>query len=344
LKENIELLKWQGLNEIDSAGDKETLGEIRVRYLGKKGKITKLLKTISMLPKCERPALGKEINELKQVLESAVKARSNELENAALEKKVKTDSIDITLPGIPMEVGALHPITKAFRDIAQIFYGMSFTIYESRESETDEMNFVKLNIAPGHPARDMQDTLYLSENTLLRTHTSPGQIRGMLELKGKLPVRFIVPGRVYRRDQTDASHSPVFHQIEGLAIDKDISFHHLRGVLLSFARGFFGNKVDIRLRPSYFPFTEPSAEVDVSCVFCNGKGCSTCGGEGWLEVAGAGMVHPKVIKNGGYDPQEVTGFAFGFGLDRLTMLRYGINDMRMLWRNDKRFLSQFKGL
>jgi len=322
----------------------EELDLVWVKYLGKKGEISLLLKKIGTLPPAERPAFGAKVNALKRTLEHKFEQRKDEIEKKLLKEKVEKEKLDVTLPGQMLKTGGLHPLTKALRDILQIFYGMGFTVYESREAETDEMNFVNLNIAPGHPSRDMQETFYLTDSTLLRTHTSPGQIRGMLSLRGKLPVRFVVPGRVYRRDPTDASHFPVFHQVEGLAIDTDITFCDLKGVLSAFARGFFGEDVRIRLRPSYFPFTEPSAEVDISCVFCRGTGCSVCGNSGWLEVAGAGMVHPNVIRNGGYDPDEVTGFAFGLGLDRLAMLRYGIDDIRLFYSNNERFLSQFKGL
>lgn len=343
---NVDLssVEKEALREIQEASTLDQLDGLRVKYLGKKGEVTALLKSIGLLPREERPAFGEAVNALREKVESWLDLKRTQLEQRELEERVAREKIDVTLPGYRMEPGSLHPLTKALREVLQIFYGMGFTVFESREAETDEMNFVKLNIAPGHPARDMQDSLYLSETTLLRTHTSPGQIRGMLAMGGRLPVRFLVPGRVYRRDQTDASHHPVFHQVEGLVLDTNITFRHMKAVLLGFARGFFGEGTQIRLRPSYFPFTEPSAEVDVSCVFCKGAGCSVCGGSGWCEVAGAGMVHPRVIRNGGYDPETVTGFAFGFGLDRLALLKYGIDDIRLLFGNDRRFLIQFRGL
>lgn len=337
----VEARSLEALKEARTLSDLE---DLRVRYLGKKGEITSLLKLVGTLPRDERPSFGARVNALREKFESQLEMRKGEIERQLLEEQVSKDTIDVTLPGLPVEVGGLHPLTKALREILDIFYGMGFTVYESREAETDEMNFVKLNIAQGHPARDMQDTLYLTDSTLLRTHTSPGQIRGMLAQEGKLPVRFVVPGRVYRRDATDASHHPVFHQIEGLAVDDGITMLDLKGVIMAFARKFFGPESKVRFRPSYFPFTEPSAEVDVSCVFCGGKGCSVCGNSGWLEVAGAGMVHPNVIRNGGYDPEKVTGFAFGAGLERLTMLKYGINDIRLFYENQKRFLQQFRGI
>ena len=344
MDERVDELRSSAVADIDASNTQEELEAVRVKYLGKRGEVTSLLKTVGSLPPEERPRFGARVNALRQEIEQRLEQRKAQMEAETLRTKVERESIDVTLPGIPVVTGGLHPLTKGLREILDIFYGMGFTVYESRESETDEMNFVKLNIGPGHPARDMQDSFYLTPTTVLRTHTSPGQIRGMLAMGGKLPVRFVVPGRVYRRDPSDASHSPVFHQLEGLAIDRNITFRHLKGCLMDFARGFYGEGTKVRLRPSYFPFTEPSAEVDVSCVICKGKGCSLCGGTGWLEVAGAGMVHPRVLINGGYDPSAVTGFAFGFGIDRVVMLKYGIDDMRLLLGNDLRFLSHFKGL
>ncbi len=332
-------VKQRAARAIEEAKTLAELEEVRVKYLGKRGELTGLLKTVGSLPKEERPGFGAKVNTLRVFIETNLKEKSDYLERKALDEKVKAEVVDVTLPGHLTELGSLHPLTKALREIVQVFYGMGFTVYESREAETDEMNFVKLNLAPGHPARDAQDTLYLTDTTLLRTHTSPGQLRGMLEMEGRLPVRFIVPGRVYRRDALDASHSPVFHQVEGLVIDRHITFEDMQGCFLE-----FGPDTEIRLRPSYFPFTEPSAEIDVSCTICRGKGCQVCGRTGWLELSGAGMVHPRVIRNGGYDPEEVTGFAFGFGLDRAAMLKWGIDDMRVLFENDLRFLTQFEGL
>ena len=344
MESTVDILRRQAKAEVDSSGSLQALEALRLKYLGKKGEITSLLKTIGLLPPEERPDFGAKVNALRVALEGELAKKQDAIRSKELSDRVLSEKVDVTLPGLKFEPGGLHPLTTALREITSIFYGMGFTVYESRETETDEMNFVKLNLAPGHPARDMQDTFYLTESTLLRTHTSPGQIRGMLELGGKLPVRFIVPGRTYRRDPADASHAPVFHQVEGLAVDTDVSFRNLRGVFSSFARKFFGDHTEIRMRPSFFPFTEPSVEIDVSCVFCRGKGCSVCGQSGWLELSGAGMVHPRVIRNGGYDPSTVTGFAFGFGLDRAAMLKYGIDDLRVLLAGDKRFLSQWRGL
>lgn len=330
--------------EIQKVSSLEELEKVRVKYLGKKGEVSVLLKKIGSLPPEERREFGSRVNALREKITESIAAKKEELERAALEEAIAEEKIDVTLPGKRYEIGGLHPLTKSLQEIICIFSSLGFSVYESREIETDEMNFVNLNMPVGHPARDMQESFYITEDMLLRTHTSPGQIRGMLSLKGELPVRFIVPGRVYRRDPTDASHHPMFYQVEGLAIDTDVTFKQLAGVISDFVEAFFGPEVGMRLRPSYFPFTEPSCEVDISCVFCDGGGCSVCGGSGYLEVAGAGMVHPIVIRNGGYDPQEVTGFAFGFGLDRLAMLKYGIDDIRCFYENDKRFLSQFRGL
>ncbi len=331
-------------SEVKMCESEKELDELRVLYLGKKGKITALMKGIGSLPREERPAFGAKVNGLRSQVERLLEAGKTAIWEREIEKRVQNERIDVTLPGEPVMLGGLHPLTRALRDALDIFYSMGFRSYESREAETDEMNFVNLNIPSGHPARDMQDTLYLTDHTVLRTHTSPGQIRGMLELGGRLPVRLVVPGRTYRRDAADASHSPVFHQVEGLALDENVTFRHLKGVLGAFARQFFGQDVKIRLRPSYFPFTEPSAELDISCLLCRGKGCPACKTTGWMEVAGCGMVHPTVIRNGGYDPHTVGGFAFGFGLDRVAMLKYGITDMRVLFQNDLRFLSQWEGV
>ncbi len=340
----MDALLHEAQEEVEKASTLAELDQLRLRFLGKKGQVTALLKTIGSLTAQARPAFGAKVNALRVSLEEGIENRRKAIETKALLDKVESETIDVTLPGAIVEVGGLHPITKALREVQNIFYGMGFTVYESRETETDEMNFVMLNLAPGHPARDMQDTMYLTESTLLRTHTSPGQIRAMRDKRGALPVRLIVPGRVYRRDPADASHSPVFHQVEGLVVDRNVTFRHLRGVFGAFARKFFGEDTEIRMRPSFFPFTEPSVEIDVSCIFCHGKGCSVCGQSGWLELSGAGMVHPRVIRNGGYDPKEVTGFAFGFGLDRAVMLKYGIDDLRVLLGNHKRFLSEWRGL
>ncbi len=332
------------LEEIQKVSSLDELESLRLKYLGKKGQISLLLRRIGSLPQEERREYGAKVNALREKISDCISAKKRELERVALEESIAKEKIDVTLPGKIYEVGGLHPLTKSLQEITSIFSGLGFSVYESRETETDEMNFVNLNMSKGHPARDMQDSFYITDDLLMRTHTSPGQIRGMLSLGGKLPVRFIVPGRVYRRDPTDASHHPVFYQVEGLAVDTDVTFRQLSGVISTFVKAFFGPDIRMRLRPSYFPFTEPSCEVDISCLLCGGEGCSVCGGSGYLEVAGAGMVHPRVLRNGGYDPHEVTGFAFGFGLDRLAMLKYGIEDIRLFYENDRRFLYQFRGI
>ena len=332
------------LEEIQKVSSLDELESLRLKYLGKKGQISLLLRRIGSLPQEERREYGAKVNALREKISDCISAKKRELERVALEDSIASVLLDVTLPGKIYEVGGLHPLTKSLQEITSIFSGLGFSVYESRETETDEMNFVNLNMSKGHPARDMQDSFYITDDLLMRTHTSPGQIRGMLSLGGKLPVRFIVPGRVYRRDPTDASHHPVFYQVEGLAVDTDVTFRQLSGVISTFVKAFFGPDIRMRLRPSYFPFTEPSCEVDISCLLCGGEGCSVCGGSGYLEVAGAGMVHPRVLRNGGYDPHEVTGFAFGFGLDRLAMLKYGIEDIRLFYENDRRFLYQFRGI
>ncbi len=344
MKHNLSKIESKFIDEIAKVSHNDELSALHIKYLGRKGTISMLLKHIGNLKPEQRPKFGSAVNALRNKVVNALSEKKDELERLELEDKLRKDIIDVTLPGEIITVGGLHPLTLAMRKVTSIFSGLGFEVYESREAETDDMNFVKLNILPGHPARDMQESFYLSQNTLLRTHTSPGQIRGMLSLKGKLPVRFIVPGRVYRRDPTDASHYPVFHQVEGLAVDTDVTFKQLRGVISIFLKKFFDQEVSVRLRPSYFPFTEPSCEIDISCMFCKDGNCSICGGTGYLEVAGAGMVHPQVLINGGYDPACVTGFAFGFGLERLAMLKYQVDDIRLFYGNDKRFLAQFQGL
>ena len=329
------------LADLERASSERALEEFRTRYLGRKGLLTVVLRRLGELPQEERRTVGERANALRNKIEDEITRRNELLKREALGEALEHEKIDVTLPGVPFRFGTLHPLTQALREIIHIFAGMGFSVFESREVESDEMNFVFLNIPPGHPARDMQATFYVSPDVVLRTHTSPGQIRGMRSYQGRLPVRFIVPGRVYRRDPADVSHHPAFHQVEGIAVDRDISFPNLVWVLEEFARRFFGPDTHVRLRPSYFPFTEPSAEMDVSCVICGGKGCSVCKYSGWLEVAGAGMVHPVVLRNGGYDPAEVTGFAFGMGLERLTMLKLGIDDIRLFYSCDARFLGQF---
>ncbi|MDA8442611.1 MAG: phenylalanine--tRNA ligase subunit alpha [Peptococcaceae bacterium] len=318
----------------------EGLNELRVKYLGKKGLLTASLRNMGALSAEERPRVGQIVNTVRDVIESQLAAKEEQLRLAALASRLAQETIDVTLPGRTFIKGNVHPLSQVQEEIEQIFLGMGFTIAEGPEIETDYYNFEALNIPKDHPAREMQDSFYITEEILLRTHTSPVQIRAMEKLVPSLPVKLICPGKVFRKDD-DATHSPMFHQVEGLVVDKGISLADLKGILLEFARQMFGPERQIRLRPSFFPFTEPSAEVDVSCMLCGGSGCRICKGSGWIEILGSGMVHPNVLKMGGYDSEELTGFAFGMGVERIAMLKYGIDDMRYLYDNDLRFLKQF---
>ena len=314
------------------------LEEIRVRMLGRQGSLTQLLRGLGTLPAAERPLVGAAANEAKRALESLLETRLAETLAQERQERRARQRVDLTLPGRRPPLGALHPLTRVEEEIVSIFMGLGFSVAEGPEIETDHFNFEALNIPADHPARDMQDTFYLSPDVLLRTHTSPVQIRTMKAQRP--PVRVICPGRVYRRD-ADITHSPVFHQVEGLAVDRDISMGDLKGTLELFAREMFGPGSAIRFRPSFFPFTEPSAEVDVRCFLCQGAGCRVCKQSGWLEILGSGMVHPQVLRNVGYDPEEVTGWAFGMGIERVAMLKYGVDDIRLFFENDLRFLRQF---
>ena len=313
--------------------------QIRIRFLGRQGALTQLLRSLGTLPAAERPVVGAAANEAKRELEALVEARLEEAAEAARRRERAQSRLDLTLPGRRPARGAMHPLTQVEREIVRIFAGLGFSVAEGPEIETDWFNFEALNIPKDHPARDMQDTFYLSEDVLLRTHTSPAQVHVMQAQKP--PVRIIVPGRVYRRDVADATHSPVFHQVEGLAVDARITMADLKGTLDLFAREMFGPRSRIRFRPSFFPFTEPSAEVDVLCFLCGGEGCRVCKQSGWLEILGSGMVHPNVLRTVGYDPEEVTGWAFGMGIERIAMLKYGVDDIRLFFENDIRFLKQF---
>jgi phenylalanyl-tRNA synthetase alpha chain len=324
--------------EIERAATRRDLEEARVRYLGKKGALTQLLRALPDLPAAERPAVGREANLAKAEIESVLEARLASLERLERRARLAADRPDLTLPGRRVVPGGLHPLTRVHDEIVDVFTGMGFAVAEGPEVELDYYNFEALNIPKDHPARDMQDTFYVGGEILLRTHTSPVQIRTME--RQKPPVRIIVPGRVYRRD-ADITHSPVFHQVEGLAVDRGISMGDLKGTLELFARELFGADSRIRFRPSFFPFTEPSAEVDVLCFLCKGGGCRVCKASGWLEILGSGMVHPRILRAMGYDTEEVTGWAFGMGIERVAMLRYGIDDIRLFYENDLRFLSQF---
>ena len=337
--QDLTSLVTQALKEIAASDSLAALDEVRVRWLGKKGTLTEQLKSLGTLPAAERPAAGQRINEAKERVQAAIETRREALERATIEQELAAGRIDVTLPGRGEERGGLHPVTKARLRIETLFRRAGFDIAEGPEIEDDFHNFEALNIPPNHPARALHDTFYFPDGRLLRTHTSPVQIRAMLTRGAPLAV--VAPGRVYRCDY-DMTHSPMFHQLEGLLVDENVSFAHMKAVLHGFLQAFFERDLRMRLRPSYFPFTEPSAEVDMSCVFCDGAGCRTCKLTGWLEVAGCGMVHPNVLRASGIDPERYTGYAFGAGIDRLAMLRYGVNDLRLFFENDLQFLRQFR--
>lgn len=315
------------------------LDEIKIEYLGKKGTLTALLRGMGSLSAEERPVIGQLANQVRQEIEQAIDEKKKRLKEHALNLKLAQEKIDVTVPGRPHKFGSRHPLYQVEREICDIFVSMGFDIVDGPEVEYDYYNFEALNIPPNHPARDTQDTFYITDRILLRSQTSPVQIRTMEQRKP--PIRIISPGRVYRSDALDATHSPVFHQIEGLVVDKGITMGDLKGILETYAKTLFGADVKLRFRPHHFPFTEPSAEVDVSCLLCGGKGCRLCKGEGWIEILGAGMVHPNVLRGCGIDPEVYTGFAFGMGVERITMKKYEIDDIRYLYENDTRFLSQF---
>ncbi len=338
MSESVEGLLLQAERELAAAEDLIALDQVRVRYLGKKGLFTQRMSELGRLPPEERPAVGKVINEARQTFQQLLEARRETLQKAELESRLKAEALDVTLPGRGQGVAGLHPVTLTLRRIERIFASVGFQIAQGPEIEDDYHNFEALNIPAQHPARAMHDTFYIDQDTLLRTHTSPVQIRVMEQ--GQPPFKIIAPGRVYRCD-SDLTHTPMFHQVEGFLVDRGVSFADLRGVLDEFLRAFFEQDVRVRFRPSYFPFTEPSAEVDIGCVMCLGAGCRVCSQSGWLEVMGCGMIHPKVFEAVGIDPEGFTGFAFGLGVERLAMLRYGINDLRLFFENDLRFLEQF---
>ncbi len=340
MKEELRQLEHEGLEKIDEADSLRELEDVRVNYLGKKGALTKILRGMGKLTPEERPEMGKVANEVRDRLESALESKAQLLQKQALQQRFEAEKIDVTLPGKKIMRGAMNPLNKVLDEVHEIFLGMGYNIAEGPEIETDYYNFEALNIPKGHPAREMQDSLYVTEDILLRTHTSPVQVRTMEKVAPELPVRIICTGKVFRKDD-DATHSPMFHQIEGLVIDERITLGDLKGTLLTFAKQMFGEDQEIRLRPSYFPFTEPSAEVDISCVICEGQGCRVCKKTGWLEILGSGMVHPRVFEMSGYDPDKVTGFAFGMGVERIAMLKYGIDDLRLFFLNDKRMIRQF---
>jgi phenylalanyl-tRNA synthetase alpha chain len=337
----VDALAGEARGAIEQARTSADLEAVRVRYLGRQGTLTQLLRTLGTLPPEERPVVGAAANEAKRSLEALLEARLADAVAGETRARRAQARLDLTLPGRRPPQGGIHPLSRVHDEIVSIFLGLGFSVADGPEIETDYYNFEALNIPRDHPARDMQDTFYVSESTLLRTHTSPVQIRTLQAAQGRVPVKIIVPGRVYRRDVPDASHSPVFHQVEGLAVDRHITMADLKGTLALFAREMFGPRSTIRFRPSFFPFTEPSAEVDVRCFMCAGQGCRACKQSGWLEILGSGMVHPAVLRNGGYDPEEVTGWAFGMGIERIAMLRYGVDDLRLFFDNDLRFLQQF---
>ncbi len=339
MKEKLSAITIEAKNAVAACEDEAQIENVRVKYLGKKGELTALLKMMGSLSPEERPIMGQLVNEAKSELDTLITEKKNELKAKAQLAKLESETIDITMPAKELKPGKLHPLNTVLDDMINIFQSMGFDVVDGPEVETDHYNFECLNVPADHPARDMQDTFYLAENLLLRTQTSAAQIRTMETRKP--PIKVICPGRVFRADEVDATHSPVFHQIEGLVVDKGVTMCDLKGVLEEFAHEIYGSDTKVKFRPSFFPFTEPSVEVDVTCSECGGKGCRVCKGSGWIEILGAGMVHPNVLRSCGIDPDEYSGFAFGIGLDRLTTTRYKISDIRLLFENDKRFLDQF---
>lgn len=339
MKEKLEALKQKALTDLENVKSAAELEQMRVAYLGKKSELATVLKGMASLTAEERPVIGQLGNSVRNAIEEAFECARKRVTELETLKKIEAEKLDVTLPASKLATGTLHPLTKVQSQLEDIFLGMGFTIAEGPEVETDYYNFTALNTPEFHPARDVQDTFYITDKVLLRSQTSTTQVHAMEQ--NKPPIRVISPGRVYRSDAVDATHSPMFHQCEGLVIDKGITMADLKGTLETFAKAMFGDKTEIRFRPHHFPFTEPSCEVDVSCFVCGGKGCSVCKGEGWIEILGAGMVHPNVLRMSGIDPEVYSGFAFGMGIERIVMTKYGISDMRLLYENDVRFLSQF---
>ncbi|WP_261133189.1 phenylalanine--tRNA ligase subunit alpha [Bacillus sp. Marseille-Q3570] len=342
MQDRLMTLQGEAVEKIEQASSLKELQDIRVEYLGKKGPITEVLRGMGKLPAEERPKMGQLANEVREAITTKVEAKQEKLEREELDRQLSKETIDVTLPGRQVRQGNAHPLTAVIEEIEDLFIGMGFSVAEGPEVETDYYNFEALNLPKNHPARDMQDSFFITEDLLLRTQTSPVQARTMEKHKGKGPVKIISPGKVYRRDTDDATHSHQFMQIEGLLVDKNIRMSDLKGTLTLFAQKLFGEDREIRLRPSFFPFTEPSVEVDVSCFKCHGSGCSICKKTGWIEILGSGMVHPTVLEMARFDPKEYTGFAFGMGPERIAMLKYGIDDIRHFYSNDLRFLEQFK--
>ena len=339
MKAELEAIAKQALEELKGAQDLKVLDAVRVKYLGKKGELTAILKQMGKLSAEERPVIGQLANQVRADIEQMLEQTKTDLEAKALDIRLAGETLDVTLPGQKKPLGKKHPLTIVLDELKEIVVGMGFEIATGPEVELDYYNFEALNIPKDHPSRDTQDTFYISDNVLLRTQTSPMQIRTME--KKKPPIRIIAPGRVYRSDAVDATHSPLFHQVEGLVVDKGITMADLKGTLEVFVKRLYGDSTVVRSRPHHFPFTEPSAELDVQCFHCHGEGCSLCKGEGWIEILGCGMVHPQVLLNCGIDPEEYSGFAFGLGLERMVMMRYGIDDLRLFYDNDVRFLKQF---
>lgn len=339
MKDKLAKIKEAAIKQIENSQTLEQLNEVRVSQLGKKGALTEILKSMKDVAPEDRPKVGQLVNETRAEIEQILEESKKKMEALVREAKIKKETIDVTLPAKKANVGHLHPNVVALDEVERIFIGMGYEVVEGPEVERDYYNFEALNIPADHPAKDEQDTFYINSDILLRTQTSSTQVHEME--KGKLPIRMIAPGRVFRADEVDATHSPSFHQVEGLVIDKHITFADLKGTLAEFAKELFGEDTKVKFRPHHFPFTEPSAEMDVTCFKCGGKGCRFCKGEGWIEILGCGMVHPHVLEMSGIDPEEYTGFAFGVGLERITLLKYEIDDMRLLYENDIRFLKQF---
>lgn len=339
MKEKLQSIKEKALSQISAAEHLEALNDVRVAILGKKGELTSVLKSMKEVVPEDRPKVGQMVNEARTEIEKVLEEKKVAFEKKIREEKMKAETIDVTLPAKKPMVGHRHPNTIALEEIEKIFVGMGYEVVEGPEVEYDYYNFEALNIPANHPAKDEQDTFYINKDIVLRTQTSSTQVHELE--KGKLPIRMIAPGRVYRSDEVDATHSPTFHQVEGLVVDKNVTFADLKGTLQQFAKEIFGEDTKVKFRPHHFPFTEPSAEMDVSCFKCGGKGCRFCKGEGWIEILGCGMVHPHVLEMSGVDPNEYVGFAFGVGLERIALLKYEIDDMRLLYENDVRFLKQF---
>ena len=339
MKEKIEEIRKSAKEKLVEIQNLQELQDLKVKYLGKKGELTSILKGLGSLSAEERPKVGSMVNELRDEIEKSVQEVESNIKAKLLEQKLEKEKIDVTMPSKNVNLGTKHPITQIIDEVKEIFLGMGYSIADGPEVETTHYNFDQLNTPADHPARDLQDTFYITEDVILRTQTSPVQARVMENQKP--PIKIICPGAVYRSDTLDATHSPVFHQIEGLVVDKNIKMSDLKGTLEMFAKNCLGPNTKIRFRPHHFPFTEPSAEADVSCFVCGGKGCKVCKGEGWIELLGCGMVHPNVLKNCGIDPEEYSGFAFGFGVERIAMAKFGIDDLRLLYENDARFLKQF---